>query len=131
MAMNTRTNTKTREPVVDALEVDELFTNPPLNAAAAVPLDPAVGQLDGKLSTHDLTESAAESVSRLLIRVVPLVYGGLLGHLADRLVLGLLFGAVAASVLDLSMGDSSLLRRPASALRRRARAHWQGLFGLR
>lgn len=65
---------------------------------------------------HDLPESAAESVSRAVIRLVPLAYGLLLGGLIDSLALGLLAGAMLSAALDLSMRKQSLLRALAREL---------------
>ena len=60
--------------------------------------------------SHELPEGAAEAVSRVLVRIVPLIYGGLLGHLGGRMGLGLLLGFVSAAAFDLYMGDKSMLR---------------------
>ena len=60
--------------------------------------------------SHELPERAAEAMSRVLVRIVPLVYGGLLGHLGGRMGLGLLLGFVSAAAFDLYMGDKSMLR---------------------
>lgn len=61
-------------------------------------------------NAHELPESAAEAVSRSVIRLVPLAYGVLLGVLIDSLLLGLLAGGALSIVLDLFMGGQSLLR---------------------
>ena len=63
--------------------------------------------------SHQLPEGTADAVSRLLIRIVPLIYGGLLGHLSDHMALGLLLGFASAAAFDLYMGDKSVLRNRA------------------
>ncbi len=60
--------------------------------------------------SHELPEGSAEAVSRLLIRIVPLIYGGLLGHLADHMGFGLLLRFASATAFDLYMRDKSILR---------------------
>ncbi|MCB1725221.1 MAG: hypothetical protein H6959_06950 [Chromatiaceae bacterium] len=64
---------------------------------------------------RDLPESTAEVVSRMIIRVVPLIYGVLLGLVIDDLALGALAGLALAAALDLAMRERSLLM---GALRR-------------
>lgn len=58
--------------------------------------------------SHELNEDAAESMARLLIRAVPLVYGLLLGGLIDDLFLGALLGALLSIGLDLQMREQSM-----------------------
>ena len=60
--------------------------------------------------THELPDDTSEATSRSLIRVVPLAYGGLLGGLADNMLLGLSVGATASAAFDLHMGDNSIVR---------------------
>jgi hypothetical protein len=60
--------------------------------------------------THELPEDTSEATSRSLIRVVPLAYGGLLGGLADNMLLGMAVGATACAAFDLHMGENSLFR---------------------
>lgn len=84
--------------------------------------------------THELSEGTAEAVSRVLIRLVPLIYGGLLGHLGGQMALGLLLGFAFAAAFDLYMGDKSVLRtrgrRAAVTLCPRIEALARGLMGL-
>jgi hypothetical protein len=68
--------------------------------------------------THELPEETTEAASRLLVRVVPLVFGALLGSLADNLAIGLSAALVVSLVFDLSMEGKSLLRAFYSRFRR-------------
>lgn len=61
--------------------------------------------------THELSEDATETLSRMLIRGVPLAYGALLGSLSDNLFTGLSIALGVSLALDLSMGRESLARR--------------------
>lgn len=65
---------------------------------------------------HELPEHTAEAVSRFLTRLVPLIYGALLGATGGNLALGLLAGIVASTAFDLSMADHSLARPVARRL---------------
>jgi len=60
--------------------------------------------------THELSDDATEASTRMLIRLVPMVYGGVLGVLAEHVILGLLAGFVLTLALDLRMGKDSLFR---------------------
>jgi len=70
--------------------------------------------------THELPEDSAEASSRTLVRIVPVAYGGLLGGLADNLMLGLAGGMALGGAFDLFMGDKSLLRDLGARLSLRA-----------
>ena len=61
-------------------------------------------------NTHELSDDATEASTRVLIRVVPMVYGALLGALADHPIPGLLAGFTLTLALDLRMGPDSLFR---------------------
>jgi hypothetical protein len=94
--------------------LNDLFVEPPMDAAGIdLHLKPGVQDeiTHQDHGHHELSESAAESISRLLIRLVPCVYGGLLGYLGGVLVPGLIVGILASLVFDLAMGRHSLLRR--------------------
>ena len=60
--------------------------------------------------THELPEAAADAVSRVLIRVVPLAYGLLLGGLSDNMPLGLALGAIVSVIADLNLREHSFTR---------------------
>ena len=59
---------------------------------------------------HELPNESSELASRVLMRIVPLVYAVLLGGLADSLLLGLSVGLVLSVVFDLYMDSHSLVR---------------------
>jgi hypothetical protein len=60
--------------------------------------------------SHQLPEEASEATSRNLVRVVPLVYGGLLGGLGENLAFGLVSGVALGAAFDLYMGEHSIVR---------------------
>lgn len=60
--------------------------------------------------THELPEYTSEAFSQWLIRLVPLVYGALIGGLGDHLAIGLVIGGAISLAFDFSMDDDSLLR---------------------
>ena len=72
--------------------------------------------------THELSEDATETVSRVLIRSVPLAYGALLGSLSDNLMIGLSIALAVSLALDLSMGRDSLARNLLHSLQGRNNA---------
>lgn len=74
--------------------------------------------------THDMSEDASEACSRVLIRAVPVVYGGIVGGIIENLPLGIALGILAAAVLDTRMGHRSLFRTCFGRI-------WQGLPGPR
>ncbi len=96
--------------VSDVGELDDRFAEPQRVARALNVVPPTAGDRYDT-HTHELSDAAAEAVSRLLIRVVPLAYGGLLGWLADMTPFGLLLGAAASAAFDVHMAQHSLLRR--------------------
>ena len=57
--------------------------------------------------THEMPDDTAEASARVLIRMVPLVYGVLLGGLTGNLPLGLSVGIILSMALDMRMGDKS------------------------
>jgi len=60
--------------------------------------------------THELSYDTKESVGRVIIRLVPLLYGGMFGALLDDMPLALTVGAIVSVGMDLAMGNQSLLR---------------------
>jgi hypothetical protein len=60
--------------------------------------------------SHELSDDAAECASRVLIRFVPMVYGVVLGTLAEHPFVGLSLGLLVSAALDLKMGPNSLVR---------------------
>lgn len=60
--------------------------------------------------SHQLSEEASDAALRTLVRVVPIVVGGMLGSVAENLMIGL--GAALAITLafDLSMEQDSIVR---------------------
>ena len=60
--------------------------------------------------THQMSDETAEASARVLIRLVPLVYGALMGGLYGNLPAGLLLGLVASLALDYRMGGKSLIQ---------------------
>lgn len=104
----------------DPVAANGIFNDPPWrNAVGELQVETESGQpLRGH---HDLSESSAEAASRLMIRTVPLVYGVLLGHLSDHLLVGTLIGGLASAALDLYMGEDSMIRRIAGLFNGRRR----------
>lgn len=70
--------------------------------------------------THEMSNATGEASARALIRIVPLVYGGVLGALAGHIVPGMALGMALCVALDLRMGSDSLSRPLLSPLLRRA-----------
>ena len=60
--------------------------------------------------SHEMTPELAETVGRIVIRLVPLLYGGMFGSLIDDLPMALGIAALVSMGMDLAMGDRSLLR---------------------
>ena len=60
--------------------------------------------------THQMPDETAEASARVLIRLVPLVYGALMGGLYGHLPAGLLLGLTASLALDYRMGGKSLIQ---------------------
>jgi len=60
--------------------------------------------------THEMPHDLKESVGRVVIRVVPVLYGGMFGALINDVPLALTLGAVVSAGMDLAMGDHSVLR---------------------
>ncbi|MCB1784791.1 MAG: hypothetical protein H6953_15280 [Chromatiaceae bacterium] len=60
--------------------------------------------------THEMTDGAKEGSGRFVVRAVPLLYGFLVGGLIDNLSAGLAVGASVSAMVDLTMGEGSLLR---------------------
>jgi predicted lipid-binding transport protein (Tim44 family) len=60
--------------------------------------------------THQMPDETAEASARVLIRLVPLMYGALMGGLYGHLAAGLLLGLVPSLALDYRMGGKSLIQ---------------------
>lgn len=60
--------------------------------------------------THELSYDSKESIGRVIIRLVPLLYGGMFGALLDDMSLALTVAAIVTVGMDLAMGNQSLLR---------------------
>jgi len=59
--------------------------------------------------THEMPYDLQESIGRVIIRIVPLLYGGMFGSLLDELPMALTVGAVVSAGMDLAMGNQSIL----------------------
>jgi len=60
--------------------------------------------------THEMPYDVQESIGRFVIRIVPLLYGGMFGTLMGEMPVALTVGAVVSAGMDLAMGDRSVLR---------------------
>lgn len=60
--------------------------------------------------SHQMTAGTADSSARTLTRLVPLIYGALLGGLVGSIALGMVFGLLMSAALDMRMGDKSIGR---------------------
>lgn len=60
--------------------------------------------------THEMPYDLQESIGRFVIRIVPLLYGGMFGTLMDEMPMALTVGAVVSAGMDLAMGNRSILR---------------------
>lgn len=69
--------------------------------------------------THELSYDSKESIGRVIIRLVPLLYGGMFGALLDDMPLALTVGAMVSVAVDLAMGNQSVLRSFLRLLTRR------------
>ena len=58
--------------------------------------------------THQLSEAETEAVSRWLVRIVPLIFGAMLGSLAHNIAIGLLAAVAVSLAFDLSMEGNSI-----------------------
>jgi hypothetical protein len=59
--------------------------------------------------THQLSEEETEAVSRWLVRVVPLVFGVMMGSLANNTAIGLSAALAVSLAFDLSMEGNSIV----------------------
>ncbi|MCG6967438.1 MAG: hypothetical protein LJE59_13100 [Chromatiaceae bacterium] len=59
--------------------------------------------------THEMSRDTSEASGRFIIRMVPLLYGVLVGSLLADPVPGLLVGSLGFMALDLTMAGNSLL----------------------
>ena len=60
--------------------------------------------------SHELPPESKESAGRVVIRLVPLLYGGLFGSLIKDIPLAMGIALAVSAVVDLAMGDRSVLR---------------------
>ena len=60
--------------------------------------------------THEMPYDLQESIGRFVIRIVPLLYGGMFGTLMHAIPVALTVGAVVSAGMDLAMGNRSILR---------------------
>jgi len=60
--------------------------------------------------THEMPYDVQESIGRFVIRIVPLLYGGMFGTLMDEMPVALTVGALVSAGMDLAMGKRSILR---------------------
>lgn len=70
----------------------------------------------GTDTTYQKPEAAAETASRILVRVVPLIYGASLGGFTNHLWIGLFVGITITTILDLRLQEGSLIRTWLQAL---------------
>lgn len=63
--------------------------------------------------SHQMPDDTKEATGRFIVRLVPLLYGVLLGGLSGHLFVGILLGLVGSIGLDLRMGGQSLALPPA------------------
>ena len=66
--------------------------------------------------THEMPYEVKESVGRVIIRLVPLLYGGMFGSLLDDMPLALTVAALVSAGMDLAMGRQSILRTVGGSL---------------
>ena len=60
--------------------------------------------------SHAMQDDQADALSRLVARLVPLVFGIMLGAVGDMIVLGAAIGLVGSLAFDLSMEQRSWVR---------------------
>jgi hypothetical protein len=60
--------------------------------------------------SHQMPDETKEAAGRFIVRIVPLLYGVLLGGLSDHLSVGIVLGLVGSIGLDLRMGEQSLVQ---------------------
>ncbi len=60
--------------------------------------------------SHEQSQDNAEASGRIIVRVVPLLYGGMIGVLFDNIVGALAISALISMALDLTMDDKSMFR---------------------
>ena len=68
--------------------------------------------------THELPEETNEALSRALVRIVPLVFGALLGSLGDSVAIGVSAALAISLAFDWSMEEHSIVRRVFRRLRK-------------
>ncbi len=60
--------------------------------------------------SHEMPEDTKEATGRVIIRAVPVIYAGVIGHLTDHTVVSLILGLALSVGLDLAMGKHSIVR---------------------
>ena len=60
--------------------------------------------------SHEMPHDTKEASGRVIIRVVPLLYSGMIGGVFDHVIIALSIGALVSVALDLTMGDKSMFR---------------------
>ena len=58
--------------------------------------------------SHDMSEETAEASARMLIRAVPMIYGVLLGGLAEHMPIGISVGFALMAAVDMRMREHSI-----------------------
>jgi len=58
--------------------------------------------------THEMPYELKESFGRVIIRLVPLLYGFMFGGLTENMPVSLSIGVLVSTALDLGMGEKSL-----------------------
>ena len=66
--------------------------------------------------SHEMPYDLQESIGRFIIRVVPLLYGGMFGTLMHEMQMALTVGVVVSAGMDLAMGNQSILRKLGDSL---------------
>ena len=93
--------------VTDYLTTTPAFSNPVADGEAATSRDQHAHY------SHELSEGVTDAFSRAISRLVPLIYGAIMGVVSEHLVVGLAVSLLITMVLDLSMGEQSLFRNMA------------------
>ena len=60
--------------------------------------------------SHEMSHDTYEASGRVIVRIVPLLYSGMIGGIFDHMVAALSIGILVSVALDLTMGNKSLSR---------------------